>query len=228
MPPAAIEAERRRSRVQRVRGLYAVTPETADTAQLVSSVAAALDGGATSVQFRSKSPDAAQREAQARAVARVLATRGGIYIVNDDAALASSVGADGVHIGGDDGSVADARRVVGGERLVGVSCYDDLRIAQRAVEEGADYVAFGSFFASTSKPSARRADVSLLVHARALGVPVVAIGGVTADNAGTLFAAGADAVAVISAVFAHDSAEAIRDAADAIDRQWRRARSQGV
>jgi thiamine-phosphate pyrophosphorylase len=207
-----------------VRGLYAVTPERADTERLVRDVAAALDGGATTVQYRSKSPDAALRAAQARALARVFAARGGIYIVNDDAALAHAVGADGVHIGSDDGSVAQARAVVGTDRIIGVSCYGDLARAEQAVEEGADYVAFGSFHPSSSKPAARRADIGLLERARTLGVPVVAIGGIDADNAAALFAAGADAVAVISAVFGHDDAAAIRDAADAIDRQWRRAR----
>jgi thiamine-phosphate pyrophosphorylase len=224
MRPDTIEAGRRRTRARRIAGLYAITPDSTDTARLADAVAAALDGGASTVQYRSKSPDAALREAQARALARVFAARGGIYIVNDDPALAHAVGADGVHIGGDDGSIAAAREAMGEDRLVGVSCYDDLARAERAVREGADYVAFGSFFPSATKPSARHAQVALLARAGALGVPVVAIGGITADNAGTLIEAGADAVAVISAVFDRPDAAAVQEAADAIVRQCRRGR----
>jgi thiamine-phosphate pyrophosphorylase len=224
MRPDTIEAGRRRTRARRIAGLYAITPDSTDTARLADAVAAALDGGASTVQYRSKSPDATLREAQARALARVFAARGGIYIVNDDPALAHAVGADGVHIGGDDGSIAAAREAMGEDRLVGVSCYDDLARAERAVREGADYVAFGSFFPSATKPAARRAEVALLARARTLGVPVVAIGGITADNAGTLIEAGADAVAVISAVFDRPDAAAVQEAADAIVRQCRRGR----
>jgi thiamine-phosphate pyrophosphorylase len=195
----------------RLAGLYAVTPDLADTATLVARVAAALDGGATTVQYRNKSADAALRREQAGALARVVAARGALFIVNDDAALAAAVGADGVHVGADDGDVAAARALVGPGRIVGVSCYDAFANAEAAVAAGADYVAFGSFFASPVKPDARRADVALLERARGLGVPVVAIGGITADNAGVLVRAGADAVAVISAVFgAPDVAAAAR------------------
>ncbi len=120
------------------------------------------------------------------------ALRGGLFIVNDDAALAVDAGADGVHVGADDGDIAAARDIVGPDRIVGVSCYDDLALAQAAVAAGADYVAFGSFFPSTVKPLARRAEISLLGRARALGVPVVAIGGITAINARELIRAGAE------------------------------------
>lgn len=213
----------RRARARRLRGLYALTPDTRDTAALVAAVAAALDGGAAAVQYRSKELDAPLRATQARALARVLAARGGLYIVNDDAALAREVGADGVHIGADDGSIAAARDALGPERLIGVSCYDDLERARAAVAAGADYVAFGSMFASPTKPHARRADPALLTRAQAFGVPVIAIGGITAANADVLFAAGADAVAVIGDVFGHDDPQAVREAADALDRVHRRA-----
>ena len=224
MPAAATDAAGlRAARARRLRGLYALTPDMIDTASLVARVSAALEGGAAAIQYRSKHADAALRAVQARALARVLATRGGAYIVNDDPALAREVGADGVHIGADDGSVAAAREILGPDRIVGVSCYDDLAQARAAVAEGADYVAFGSFFASGTKPGARRADVSLLTGAQALGVPVVAIGGITAANAGSLFAAGADAVAVIRDVFERDDADEVRDAAEAIARVFHRA-----
>jgi thiamine-phosphate pyrophosphorylase len=201
----------RRARARRLTGLYAVTPDLADTDDLVARVAAALAGGACAIQYRNKAAELALRHAQASALARVHVTRGGLYIINDDVDLAAAVGADGVHIGEDDGDVAAVRARLGTDRILGVSCYDDFARAETAVAAGADYVAFGSFFASTVKPAARRADVRLLARARSLGVPVVAIGGITAENASELFAAGADAVAVISDIFgARDVAAAAR------------------
>jgi len=201
----------RRARARRLTGLYAVTPDLADTDDLVARVAAALAGGACAIQYRNKPAELALRHAQASALARVHVTRGGLYIINDDVELAAAVGADGVHIGEDDGDVAAVRARLGPDRILGVSCYDDFARAETAVAAGADYVAFGSFFASTVKPAARRADVRLLARARSLGVPVVAIGGITAENASELFAAGADAVAVISDIFgARDVAAAAR------------------
>jgi thiamine-phosphate pyrophosphorylase len=205
-------ARSRRARVRRLRGLYAVTPDLADTEALVARAVAALAGGACAIQYRNKAADRALKRAQAAALARVRATHGGLYIVNDDVELAAAVGADGVHLGEDDGSVAAARAVLGAERIIGVSCYNDLERARAAVEEGADYVAFGSFFPSAVKPGARRAEVALLDAARALGVPIVAIGGIDAGNARELFARGADAVAVISAVFGAPDVKAAAEA----------------
>jgi thiamine-phosphate pyrophosphorylase len=182
----------------------------------VRKVDAALRGGAAVVQYRNKTADAALRLEQAHALARLPAMREALLIVNDDATVAAAVGADGVHLGEDDAEIDAARAIVGPDRLIGVSCYDDVTRARAAVTAGADYVAFGSFFASTTKPAARRADRSLLVLAKTLGVPVVAIGGITAANARALFDAGADAVAVIADVFAHDGDERITRAAAAI------------
>lgn len=199
-----------------MRGVYAITPDGIATARLVDCVAAALGGGAAAVQYRSKAGDPELRRAQALALARVHAARGGLYIVNDDPALAAAVGADGVHLGEDDAGIAAAREVLGPDRLIGMSCYDDYARAEAAVAAGADYVAFGSFFPSSVKPGARRADVSLLRRARTLGVPVVAIGGITADNASELGRAGADAVAVVTAVFGVLEPEAVERAVRAI------------
>ena len=199
---------RRRARVRRIAGLYAVTPDLADTADLTARVAAALAGGAAAIQYRNKAADAALRRTQAQALARVHALRGGLLIVNDDAALAAEIGADGVHVGEGDTSIIAAREIVGPDRLVGASCYNDLERAREAVAAGADYIAFGSFFASTVKPNARRAELELLGAARSFDVPVIAIGGVTADNTSTLLGAGADAVAVITAVFDAPDVEA--------------------
>jgi len=203
MPAARTDdaTPRRRARALRIAGLYAVTPDLEDTDDLAARVAAALAGGAAAIQYRNKTADATLKRAQALALARVQAIRGGLFIVNDDAALAVEAGADGVHIGMDDAGIADAREIVGPDRLVGVSCYNDLALATMAVADGADYVAFGSFFPSSVKPDARCASVELLGPARSLGVPVVAIGGITAANTPALVRAGASAVAVITAVF---------------------------
>ena len=220
MPIAGID-ERRRARAALLAGLYAVTPDLADTVSLVRGVEAALAGGARAIQYRNKAADAALAGSQATALAQVHAARGGLYVVNDDPALAAAVDADGVHLGEDDGAIAEARALIGPERIIGVSCYNRFELAEAAVAAGADYVAFGSFHASSVKPGARHADISLLARAKTLGVPVVAIGGITAENARSLFAAGADAVAVISSVFAHAEARDIERAARAIDAVFR-------
>jgi thiamine-phosphate pyrophosphorylase len=206
----------RRARALRVRGLYAVTPDTADTAWLAAAAAAAIDGGAAVIQYRNKAAGAALAREQAVALARVCAGRGALLIVNDHTRLAAQVGADGVHLGEDDGEVAAARRVLGPDALIGVSCYNELARARSAVAAGADYVAFGSFFASGVKPHARRADAALLERAQELGVPVVAIGGITAGNAATLVRAGAQALAVITAVFGAPDAAGVTAAARAL------------
>jgi thiamine-phosphate pyrophosphorylase len=218
MPAAPTDAAiaLRRARARRIAGLYAITPDLADVGDLAARVASALAGGAAAVQYRNKTADAGSRREQAVALARIHAARGALLIVNDDPALAVEVGADGVHVGEDDGGVAMAREIVGPDRIVGVSCYNDFGRAQAALAAGADYVAFGSFFPSAVKPDARRADVELLERARGFPVPVVAIGGITAANAPTLFRAGADAVAVISALFDAPDVEAAARAIGAV------------
>ena len=213
---AAAAAAARRARARRLAGLYALTPDELDTPRLVAAVGAALDGGARAIQYRNKAAPPDVRRAQAQPLARLVAARGALFIVNDDAALAAAVGADGVHVGEDDGSVAAARAIVGEGALIGVSCYDDPARADAAVRDGADYVAFGSFFPSSTKPGARRATVGLLRQARRLGVPVVAIGGIDARNARALVEAGADALAVIRDVFERPTPQAIAAAAAAI------------
>jgi thiamine-phosphate pyrophosphorylase len=185
-----------------IKGLYAVTPDVADTALLLAKVETVLAAGARLLQYRNKSADAARRGEQARALRAVCRRHAATLIINDDVTLARAIDADGVHVGADDPALALAREQLGSQKIIGVSCYDDLQRARAAATQGADYVAFGSFFASAVKPGAVRAPLSVLPAARALGVPVVAIGGITLDNAGGLIAAGADAVAVISALFA--------------------------
>lgn len=188
--------------MKRIDGLYAVTPDLADTALLVGKVQSVLAGGARFLQYRNKTADDDRRRGQAVALLKVCRHYGAALIINDDVELARGLGADGVHVGADDAAIGVARARLGSEKIIGASCYNDLDRAQSAAMQGADYIAFGSFFASRIKPSAARAQLSLLPCARRFGLPVVAIGGITLDNAGELIAAGADAVAVISALFA--------------------------
>lgn len=185
-----------------IKGLYAVTPDLADTTLLVGKVELALAGGAALLQYRNKSAAAATRRSQAAALLAVCRRHGVPLIINDDIEIAYELGAEGVHVGAGDAAVMTARARLGDGRIVGASCYDDLARAHAAAAQGASYVAFGSFFASSVKPGAVRAQLSLLSAARQLALPVVAIGGITLDNARGLIDAGADAVAVISALFA--------------------------
>ena len=185
----------------KLRGLYALTPEHADSAALLRAVAQALEGGIAMLQYRRKGR---QQVDEARILARMCRDRAVPFVVNDDVALALASGADGAHLGRDDGELAAARVKLDGAlggRLLGASCYDSLAAARAAVAAGADYVAFGSVFSSPTKPAAVRASLSLFGEARALGVPLVAIGGITLENAPQLLAAGADCLAVISDLF---------------------------
>jgi thiamine-phosphate pyrophosphorylase len=175
------------------RGLYAITPER--PARVEDALAS---GALCALQYRAKAADAATR---LREAARLLArcrTHGVPFIVNDDLELALAIGADGVHLGRDDGELAAARARLPG-RLLGASCYDRPELAERAVAAGADYVAFGSVFPSPTKPAAVRAPLELF--SRRFGVPKVAIGGITLDNAPGVLAAGADCLAVITDLF---------------------------
>jgi len=183
------------------RGLYLVTRDEPDSARLLAIVAAALAGGAVAVQYRDKSLDRALRLAQARALVDCCSQHGVPLIVNDDPELAREAGATGVHLGEHDATLAAARAVLGPNALIGVSCYDDAARAHAAARAGADYVAFGAFHASPTKPGARRADPSLFAATAGLGLPRVAIGGINRDNAAPLVSAGADLVAVISAIW---------------------------
>ena len=192
------------------RGVYLITPDETDTARLLARVRPLL-AGTTWLQYRNKAVDAATRRAQAQALQTLCAEAEVPLIINDDAALAAAIGAAGVHLGEDDGDLAAARAALGPQAIIGASCYDELDLARRAVAAGASYVAFGAFFPTRSKVTTRRATPALLGEAAALGVPRVAIGGITPANAGALVAAGADLVAVIGGVFdAADPRAAVR------------------
>ena len=185
-----------------IEGLYAVTPDISDTDELLRRVRLALQGGTRVLQYRNKSADAKLKLQQAQALRPLTRAFNTTFIVNDDAQLAAQVDADGVHLGGEDGSIAKARALLGKRKLIGVSCYNRGSLAQEAVKQGADYVAFGAFFSSSVKPGAVKADISLLRAAHnEVGVPIVAIGGITQQNGKELIEAGADALAVITALF---------------------------
>ena len=182
------------------RGLYLITPDEPDAQRLRERVRPLLPFAAC-LQYRNKTADPALRRVQAAMLADDTRAAGVPFIVNDDARLAAEVKAGGVHLGEHDGPIADARAMLGAAAIIGVSCYDDLAIARAAAEAGADYLAFGAFFTSSTKPNARRATPALLREARRHGLPMVAIGGITPDNAPLLVDAGADLLAFVSGVF---------------------------
>jgi len=195
----------------RIKGLYAVTPDNADTAALLTLARQVLRGGARWLQYRNKTAGAELRLEQAGALLALCREFDARLIINDHVDLALAIGADGVHLGGDDGDITAARQRLGAGKIIGVSCYNRMDLAAAASQGAAhlvDYVAFGSFFASATKPQAAVAPLELLRQAKQqLSLPVVAIGGITPDNAGELIAAGADALAVINALFAAENVE---------------------
>lgn len=181
------------------RGLYAITDGPRD--DLLAVVRAALEGGATLLQYRDKTHDAARRLCEARALAALCREFDAPLLINDDVDLARASGAAGVHVGEDDASIAQARATLGPGAIIGASCYDSLERARTAAAAGADYLAFGAFYPTTTKTVTRHATPALLRGASELGRPLVAIGGITPDNGALLVAAGADFLAVISALF---------------------------
>ena len=184
-------------------GLYAITDTAvSDDQQLISATRQAISGGARIVQYRNKTLAAEHRQRQAKLVLRECRARDIPLIINDDVTLARAIDADGVHLGRDDGDIEFARRQLGNNRIIGISCYNNAQLARTAVAAGADYVAFGAFFPSSTKPQAVQATPELLKRAkRELDIPVVAIGGVTAKNGAALIDAGADMLAVIQGIF---------------------------
>lgn len=183
------------------RGLYAITPEDSDTARLLARVEPVLRAGAALLQYRNKSAPPELRGEQALALRGLCRHYRVPLIVNDDVALAREIAADGVHLGAGDGDLAAARSVLGPEAILGASCYDDLQRARRACAAGASYLAFGACCPSSTKPDRPRAAPALFTAARALGLPLVAIGGLKPENAGVFLAAGADLIAAIAGLF---------------------------
>ncbi len=179
--------------------MYAITD--GPRVDLLAVAREALDGGAVVLQYRDKTRDHARRLREVSALAVLCRAFDIPLIVNDDVELARACGAAGVHLGEDDPDIAGARAVLGSGAIIGASCYDSLQRARDAAQAGADYLAFGAFFPTSTKAVARHATPSLLRRARQFGLPLVAIGGITPDNGGPLIAAGADFLAVVSALF---------------------------
>lgn len=199
-------------------GLYAITPQCYPTLNLVTGeVRLALKGGATMVQFRDKSNDDSWRLELALTLKQVCHEFEAPLIINDDAELAVACEAAGVHVGRDDIPVSQAREMLGPDAIIGVSCYNSLSLAEAAVSDGADYLAFGSFYPSESKPEAIHCPLEVLGEAAKLGLPIVAIGGITLDNGRALIEAGANSLAVITAIF---GAPDIRAASRAFSKMW--------
>jgi thiamine-phosphate pyrophosphorylase len=204
-----------------LRGLYAITPTglCADSARLLAAVAAVLRGGAAVVQLRDKHGTPQSRHANAHALAALCREHGARLIINDDVALALDCGADGVHLGAADSPLAQARAALGPRAILGASCGPSLERAHAALAAGADYVAFGRFFPSRTKPDAPQAPPDLLRRARgAFRAPICAIGGLTPHNAASLIADGADLIAAVDGVFGEGEPAAVEAAARAYAR----------
>lgn len=193
----------KKDKIRLIQGLYAITDaELIADNELFSAVEAAILGGAKVIQYRNKSASNALQYQQAEQLRALCQQHQVLFLINDDPALARAVNADGVHVGRDDGKIADARKQLGAQAIIGVSCYNQLKNAQHAISQGADYIAFGRFFPSKTKPHALQAELSLLAQAELhLNVPIVAIGGITLHNARQLISHGADAIAVIHSLF---------------------------
>ncbi len=185
-----------------ISGLYAITPDALDTEALITKVRAALDGGISLLQYRNKIADAALRLQQAKVLLNLCREYRVPLIINDHLSLCAEIDADGLHVGADDCQLSEARKLLGRNKIIGVSCYNQLTLAQKAQADGADYVAFGACFATTTKPNAPTAPFSLFAQAKQeISIPIVAIGGITIENAKQVKQAGADAIAVISTLF---------------------------
>ena len=190
-----------------IRGVYAITPDIVDTQMLCALVSAAIAGGASLVQYRNKLAKHALQVKQARALLPICRQHQVPLIINDSIKICLTLDADGVHLGADDGDLVLARTRLGAHKILGASCYNRFDLAQRAEQAGADYVAFGACFASSTKPHAPIANLDLFKQAKMLHIPSVAIGGITLNNAPLLIDAGANALAVINAIFSADNVE---------------------
>lgn len=188
------------------RGLYVITAGAQP--DLLEVAAQAFAGGARMLQYRDTSTDHERRLAEAAALKQLCAAHAAPLIIDHDVSLAKAVEADGVHVGKEDDDLATVRAVLCENAIIGVSCYDSFERAKRFADAGASYVSFGAFFASPTKPMAKPISIEVLRQSAALGIPRVAIGGITPDNGASLVDAGADYLAVISAIFSADDVQA--------------------
>ncbi|MEY2342795.1 thiamine phosphate synthase [Acidithiobacillus sp. IBUN Pt1247-S3] len=187
---------------ERIHGLYGITDSGLMLGPaLLEKAEVALRAGLRLLQYRDKGPDDARRQREAAALLALCEHYDALLVINDDPDLTHRIGAKAIHVGEEDAGIADLRAILGPDVLIGVSCYNDLARADRLAAAGADYLAFGAVYPSPTKPQARHAALSLFTAARPLELPLVAIGGITQDNVADVAAAGADAAAVISALF---------------------------
>lgn len=182
-------------------GLYLITPDDADSERFLARVSSVLCRDIAVLQYRNKLANTDQMHKQASALLSLCRNLGIIFIINDDIGLAHSLGADGVHLGEQDGDLKTARNLLGANAIIGMSCYNSLALAEKAATDGANYIAFGAVYPSGTKPLARNAGLELFSQAGPLDLPMVAIGGITPDNAARTLAAGANFLAVIGAIF---------------------------
>jgi len=195
-----------------IKGLYAITPDSADLNTLIQKTKSAIEGGAFMVQYRSKIQDRDVKMQQCAAILRLCREHNVPCIVNDDVEMCRTLKADGVHLGEEDDNIAEVRHILGDDAIIGSSCYDQLDRAKSAQKEGASYVAFGAMFPTSTKPNAPRATLALLKEAkREIQIPIVAIGGITVNNAHDVIKTGIDAIAVINSLY---EAKSIKETAE--------------
>ncbi len=189
-----------------IKGLYAITPDMADLNSLIQKTQSAIEGGAFMVQYRSKIHDRDVKMQQCAAILSICREYDIPCIVNDDVEMCRVLEADGVHLGENDDNIAEVRRILGEDSIIGSSCYDQLNRAKQAQKEGASYVAFGAVFPTPTKPNAPRATLELLREAKSeIQIPIVAIGGITMNNAHDVIETGIDAIAVITSLYESNS-----------------------
>lgn len=184
---------------RKVSGLYAITDHAMLGDELLNAVAAAIEGGARTIQYRDKSQDHSRRLREASALRQLCHSHQVPLLINDDVELAIAVSADGVHLGQQDGDVISARARLGANAIIGVTCHNRLDLAEQAVAQGASYLAFGAIYPSPSKPQAALCSLNIIEQAKyRFDLPLVAIGGISIDNIAAVIAAGANACAVIA------------------------------
>ena len=195
-----------------IKGLYVITPDMADLNTLIHKTKLAIEGGAFMVQYRSKIRDRDVKMHQCAAILRLCREKGVPCIVNDDVDMCRILNADGVHLGEKDDKIEDVRSILGDDAIIGSSCYNQLERAKQAQKKGANYVAFGAMFPTPSKPDAPRATLALLREAKSeIQIPIVAIGGITVNNAHDVIKTGIDAIAVINSLY---EAKSIKETAE--------------
>ena len=201
-----------------IKGLYAITPDSADLNTLIQKTQLAIEGGAFMVQYRSKIHDRDVKMQQCAAILRLCREYDVPCIVNDDVEICRVLKADGVHLGEKDDNIAEVRHILGEDAIIGSSCYDQLNRAKQAQKEGASYVAFGAVFPTPTKPNAPRATLELLKKAKSeIQIPIVAIGGITMNNAHDVIETGIDAIAVITNLYESNS---IKETAETLSQMF--------